>query len=73
VTGGEGPPTPTGDRVLLSQDGVSWQPVQPQEDLDGYSLLGADGPAGTLLRTYEGRIWREAGLHRQPTTEGEAR
>jgi len=60
TTGGEGPPTATGDRVLLSQDGVSWQTVQPQEDLDGYSLLGTDGPAGTLLRTYDGRVWREA-------------
>jgi len=47
VTGGPGPETPDGDRLFISRDGVSWQPLPP--DHGQASGVIVDGPGGVLL------------------------
>jgi hypothetical protein len=55
VTGGPGPPTPDGDRLFISRDGVSWQPLPP--DVGQASGWIVDGPGGVLL--IDGlQVWR---------------
>ena len=56
VTGGEGPPTPKGDRLLLSRDGLTWTPVRPAELHDGI-LHVIEGPEGVLLVEWPGQMW----------------
>lgn len=59
VTGGPGPVTPEGDRLLLSTDGLNWQPLRPTE-LQSVALTVIEGPAGVFLVSENGQIWGAA-------------